>query len=203
MAQPITDKALQAIFKSILLKYWEYDVAPDFNNIADNDVLDLLNQEYPKVKKKVLGSYPWRSCIKYVTVKATVPEINDDGRYKYRAQVPENFIKEHGYWADSSRSLPLLHENTVQGRTLKTNRESLTMGYIADTAESEMDYWVVEYLEIAVAAELADIGGISADRQNFLLQKMPYEEALARNKDFEMTQKDEISPTVHQFQEWC
>ena len=203
MAQPITNNALREIFQSVLLKYWEYDVAPDFTNISDNDVLDLLNKEYPKIKKKVFGSYPWRSCIKYDVINAEEPEVNDDGRYKYRATVPSGFIKEYGYWSDAQRSNKLLYTNTVQGRTLKTNHKSLVMGYIADTQESEMDYWLIEYLEIAVAAELADIGGVSADQKNFLLQKMQYEEALARNKDYEMTQKDEISPTVHQFQEWC
>lgn len=203
MAQLISNKALQAIFQSVLLKYWEYDIAPDFTNIADNDVLDLLNKEYPKIKKKVIGSYPWRSCIKYTKIKATIPAVNDDGRYKYRATVPNDFIKEHGYWSDEKRAMPLLRTNTVQGRTLKTNHEYVVMGYIADTSESEMDYWLVDYLEIAVAAELSDIGGVSADQKNFLLQKMQYEEAIARNKDYEMTQKDEISPTVHQFEEWC
>lgn len=188
------------ICTKIFLKHWEWDTLPNFIDPAPESIEDLFLHVYDCEKKEILASYPWRRAIKYVELKCK-PDTTD-GRYQYGTTLPSDFLKEVGFWGDKERGVKLFDECTIQGKKLLSRRENVTIGYICNLPETEFDVWFENYFEIQMAANLARIGGQTAERQLFLMQQAEAEFIRAKNRDYEMTAKDEISPSLHQFCEW-
>lgn len=199
------------LLKQLMLLYWEYDTEPEFNGqdsteanpVASipNSPEDLLLKVYEQLKRRALASYNWRSTIRYVQITPTEPEGGTgDTRYKYSAPVPNDFIKVVGYWADADRVIPAHNSVDTVGTTMRTNMQSFVLGYVANVAETNFDSWLDDYLMIFIAAEASDIGGVSNDRKNFLMQKAQNDWFDLTNKDYEMAHHDEVSASIHQFQ---
>ena len=149
-----------------------------------------------------MESYPWRSAIKYVTLTTSVPNPSTDGKYSRAVSVPTDFLKEDGFWYDENRNTPITDGIEVVGKTIKTNLETFTMSYISkDTLESNMDSWLISYLQIYIAAKAADIGGLSADRKSLLLQQADNDFWNYSNTDWKMSHKDNdaLTDSINQF----
>lgn len=193
------------LLEDMCVLYWEYDVKPDFSdtdNFEPNSPEALLLGVYDSLKNEVIASYPWRSAIKYITIKPEMPQNSTDGKYKYQASVPDDFLKEEGFWYDSERWRPAKKQVDIIGRTAKTNLQEFTMSYQAkDIPEDELDSWVIEHLKVYIAAKAADIAGLSLDRKNNLLQLSELSFQTNSNIDYKMsTQMDEeINQTLNQF----
>ena len=188
------------LLKEMLLEYWQWDVEPDFDNVLPNSPEYFILQMYDNKKNIALSRYPWRSAIKYVDIVGEIPTTYADRRYKYENTIPENFVMAVGFWRDKERRLDAHNDVDIVGRKARTNMREYTMGYIdKDIPEEDLDPWVCEYLKIFLATELSDIGGISPDRKNFLLQKEAQDLIVYGNKDYEMSQRDPVSSSIYQY----
>lgn len=195
------NEAKKELLTNMFLKYWKYDTLPDFDNIIKNSPEDLVLKIYDSLKKRALNNYPWKSAIKYITIDTDEAIDPKDGRYRYEACVPCNFLSAVGFWQDSERRLDAHNSVSIVGRSIRTNLKQFTMAYIdGSIPETELDPWVLEYMEVFIAAEAADLGGIGADQKNFLIQKAQLDLNIFGNKDFEMDTHDEISSSIHQFE---
>lgn len=197
----------QELLSEMCLLYWEYDTKPDFSDnviksMPENSPEKLLLTVYDSLKKEVLASYPWRCAIKYVDIVPTEPLENKDTRYKYSAPVPEDFLKEDGFWCDSERRMIAKNAVEIVGREARTNLDKFTMSYIsADIDENNMDPWLISYLKVYVAYKAADIGGLSADRINYLATIVNNEFWTQSNIDYKMATNrgEELNDTLNQF----
>lgn len=196
----------EQLLSEMCLLYWLYDTKPDFTDTEEKPLLDnstekLVLDVYESLKKDVLARYPWRSAIRYVDVKAEIAETPNDPRFKYTAKVPENFVKENGFWYDSNRTNLAKNQMEVVGKEIRSNLESFTMGYVANVSEEELDPWVIRYLEAYIAYKAADIGGLSTDRINALSVISENEFWVQSNIDYKMTQNkgEEIQDSLNQF----
>lgn len=193
--------AKKELLTHMFLKYWKYDTVPDFDNIVPNSPEELVLKVYDTLKKRALGNYQWRSATKYVWIICDEPEIRADGRYRFESTVPDNFLSATGFWADKERRQDAHNSVDIVGRSIRTNLDAFTLGYIdGSIPETDLDSWVIEYLEIFIASEAADIGGVGVDDKNYLLQKAANDLIILGNKDFEMAHHDEISASIHQFE---
>lgn len=191
--------AKEEILNNVFIKHWEWDVLPDWDNIEDNSQQALVLACYDHEKKNVLASYPWRRCIKYITLDLIASTI--DGMYGFQCLLPEGFLKEYGFWADNQRGIKLFDECCISGNLLLSKRNKVTLGYIADTPEEDWDIWLKEYFECYLAAELARVGGQPTDREQLLKQECLLSFSRAKNRDYEMTPKA-TNPSLMQFCEW-
>lgn len=187
------------ILNELFIKSWEWDTVPNFDEPEENSIEAMVLTLYDHEKEVMLASYPWRRAIKYVTVECVPSTL--DGRYEYQALLPEDFIKEYGFWADNKRGIKLFDGCTVTGNLLLSKRSKLTLGYIADVPEEDFDIWTSEYFVAFLAAELARVGGQSIDREKALKEDEAIAFVRAKNRDYEMTEK-EVNPSLHQFCEW-
>lgn len=190
------------LLTEMFLEYWLWDIKPDFENPPANSPEEFILSLYQGKKEDALSAYPWRSATRYAQLELKVPEQSADGRYKYEANVPEDFLIAIGFWRDKERRMDCMNSVDIVGKKARTNETSITMGYTKkDVDEDELDPWVIEYIKLVLAADLADIGGVPIDRKNYLLQRKDVELIKLGNKDYEMAHKDEISSSIHQF-EW-
>lgn len=197
------DTAKAKLLAEMCVLYWEYDTKPDFTGTLEpNSPEQLVLGVYDSLKQEVLQSYPWRSAIKYVTLTTSEPNPNTDAKYSRAVTVPTDFLKEDAFWYDEKRSVPITDGIEIVGKTAKTNLEKFTMSYISkDTAESNMDSWLISYLQIYIAAKAADIGGMSADRKALLLQQADSDFWNYSNTDWKMAHKDNdaLNESINQF----
>lgn len=199
------NSAKKQLLEDLFVLYWLYDVRPDFSdtdNFDANSPEALLLGVYDGLKNEVLASYPWRSAMKYITMTPTAPQDSTDGKYQYEVAVPDDFLKEDGFWFDSARTRPAKQMVDIIGRKAKTNLKEFTMGYIAkDVPETDLDSWVLDYIKIYVAANAADIGGLALDRKQALLQQAEIDFIKHSNTDYKMSihQDAEINQTLDQF----
>lgn len=197
----------QELLQQMFLEYWQYNVNPIIPDDTTGLPLPPANspeafvlQMYDAKKAIALAKYPWRSATKYVTLTTT--DSVDDGRYKYWAALPDNFVLATGFWQDKERLRDAQNAVDIVGKQARTNLTTFTLGYIdKDIPEDDLDPWVCEWIKIFIASELADIAGQTPDRKNFLMQKAAQDLIICGNKDYEMAQKDEVSSSIHQF-EW-
>lgn len=197
------DTAKAKLLAEMCVLYWEYDTKPDFTGTLEpNSPEQLVLDVYDSLKQEVLQSYPWRSAIKYVTLTTSEPLTNTDPKYSRTVSVPSDFLKEDAFWYDEKRSTPITDGIDIIGKTAKTNLEKFTMSYISkDIAESNMDSWLISYLQIYIAAKAADIGGLSADRKSLLLQQADADFWNYSNTDWKMSHKDNdaLNESINQF----
>lgn len=197
------DTAKAKLLADMCVLYWEYDTKPDFTGtLQSNSPEQLVLDVYDSLKQEVLESYPWRSAIKYVTLTTSEPNPSTDKKYSRSVSVPTDFLKEDGFWYDENRNTTVTDGIEVVGKTIKTNLEKFTMSYVSkDTLESNMDSWLVSYLQIYIAAKAADIGGLSADRKTLLLQQADNDFWNYSNTDWKMSHKDNdaLTDSINQF----
>lgn len=197
------DTAKAKLLADMCVLYWEYDTKPDFTGtLQSNSPEQLVLDVYDTLKQEVLQSYPWRSAIKYVTLTTSEPNPNTDAKYSRTVTVPTDFLKEDAFWYDEKRSVTITDGIEIVGKTAKTNLEEFTMSYISkDIAESNMDSWLLSYLQIYIAAKAADIGGLSADRKALLLQQADADFWNYSNTDWKMSHKDNdaLTESINQF----
>lgn len=197
------------LLTSMFLLYWQYDTLPDFiedeqtgevTTSEENSVEALVLEVYEDLKQSALAAYPWRSTIKYETLTLSAP-LNGTGdeKYSYSAEVPDDFLVMNGFWKDTERNNQCHNEVEMVGRNVRSNLTSVTMSYISDTDEEDLDMWVIDWIKIYIAAEAADIGGQSADRKQLLMQKKLTDFTELSNKDYEMAHKEDISDSTKQF----
>lgn len=197
------DATKAKLLAEMCVLYWEYDTKPDFTGtLQSNSPEKLVLDVYDSLKQEVLESYPWRSAIKYVTLTTSEPNPSTDGKYSRSVAVPTDFLKEDGFWYDEKRNTTITDGIEVVGKTIKTNLEKFTMSYVSkDTLESNMDSWLISYLQIYIAAKAADIGGLSADRKSLLLQQADNDFWNYSNTDWKMSHKDNdaLTDSINQF----
>ena len=197
------DATKAKLLAEMCVLYWEYDTKPDFTGtLQANSPEQLVLDVYDSLKQEVLESYPWRSAIKYVTLTTSVPNPSTDGKYSRSVAVPTDFLKEDGFWYDENRNTTITDGIEVVGKTIKTNLEKFTMSYVSkDTLESNMDSWLISYLQVYIAAKAADIGGLSADRKSLLLQQADNDFWNYSNTDWKMSHKDNdaLTDSINQF----
>ena len=197
------DATKAKLLAEMCVLYWEYDTKPDFTGtLQANSPEQLVLDVYDSLKQEVLESYPWRSAIKYVTLTTSVPNPSTDGKYSRAVAVPTDFLKEDVFWYDENRNTTITDGIEVVGKTIKTNLEKFTMSYVSkDTLESNMDSWLISYLQIYIAAKAADIGGLSADRKSLLLQQADNDFWNYSNTDWKMSHKDNdaLTDSINQF----
>ena len=194
------------ILRDVFLLHWDWDTEPeitDVDGVLTADVTgsteDLILKMYPRFKKDALAKYNWRSAITYTTLECTEPVTNPDPRYKYTASLPEDFIKLIGLWADEERN------NDARGRastvltTIYSHLEDITIGYIADKDEEDLDNWVSTYLIAYIAAKGATLAGVSNEKRAELITQEQNEWFTCSNIDYEMEVKDDVSPSINQF----
>lgn len=192
----------KSVLRDMFLRYWQWDVEPELDNPPKNSPEYFVLSMYDDEKQAALCRYPWRSAVRYAQLELSKPERPADGRYRYEADLPEDFGLAVGFWQDSQRRMDCHNAVDIVGKKARTNLNTITLGYIKkDVEEDELDPWVIDYLEIFIASDLSDIGGQSPDRKNYLNQKAETDLIACGNKDYEMSQKDEVSSTTHQF-EW-
>lgn len=190
------------LLREMFLEFWLWDVEPDFENPTPNSPESFILSLYDSKKEEALSAYPWRSATRYAQLDLKEPEQSSDGRYKYEADVPEDFIVAIGFWKDKERRMDCMNSVDIVGKKARTNEKTIIMGYTKkDVDEDDLDPWVLDYIKLVLAADLADIGGIPLDRKNYLLQKKDVDLIKLGNKDYEMSHRDEISSSIHQF-EW-
>lgn len=191
------------LLREMFLEYWQWDVEPEFENPTPNSPESFVLSMYDSKKEEALAAYPWRSATRYTQLNLKEPEQSSDGRYKYEATLPEDFILAVGFWQDKTRHYDCMNAVDIVGKKARTNMRTITLGYIKkDVDEDDLDPWVLDYIKIKIAADLSDIGGQSIDRKNYLLQQAEVNLIKCGNKDYEMAHKDEISSSIHQF-EWA
>jgi len=197
------DTAKAKLLADMCVLYWEYDTKPDFTGTLEpNSPEQLVLNVYDTLKQEVLQSYPWRSAIKYVTLTTSEPLTNTDPKYSRTAALPSDFLKEDAFWYDEKRNTTITEGIDIIGKTAKTNLERFTMSYISkDTLESNMDPWLISYLQIYIAAKAADIGGLSAERKSLLLQQADADFWNYSNTDWKMSHKenDALTESINQF----
>lgn len=191
------------LLREMFLKFWQWDVDPQLTNPTANSPEYFVLSMYDNLKANALSKYPWRSATVYVTLTPTVPLVSSDGRYKYEVAIPENFVLATGFWRDRERLRDAHNSVDIVGKVARTNLPEFTMGYINQaTDESNLDPWVCDYIQIYIAAELADIGGQTPERKQYLENLVETMLIKCGNKDYEMAHKDPISSSLTQF-EWC
>lgn len=189
------------ILNKIFMIYWEWDTLPELENPEDNSPEYLLLQLYDDLKAEALSQYNFRSSIKYVNLECEEPDTNDDERYKYRAAVPEDFLKATGFWEDATRSCPIHNSVDIHNFIAKTNCPTFTMAYVSKTIEEDkLDQWVIDYLSIYIASKASDIGGCSAEKKQYLMQEAILQRNLCANRDMEMAHQDDMA-SLNQFLE--
>ena len=194
-------QAKKEILNNIFLLYWKWDTKPDWDNIQENSPEDLLLAVYDDLKKGALTKYPWRCLRKYSLQNGKENSEAIDKKYKYESTLPEDFLFATGFWEDVERRHGIQNEVEFVGMTAKTNYKTFIMEYIScEVEEANMDRWLREYLSLYIAMEASDIGGCNAETKNYLIQKESLEFVNTCNKDYEMDHKDEVSPSIHQFQ---
>lgn len=193
------------LLETMFILYWQYDVVPTFGGTDDNptasdpnSVEGLVLKVYDHLKQGALSAYQWRSTIKYVDLTLTAPAPEDE-RYNYTASAPVDFLVMQGFWKDPERQRPCHNEVDMVGTEIRSDLEEVTMAYIADTIETSLDRWVIDWIMIYIAAEAADIAGISDERKDFLISKRRADFFELSNKDYEMAHKDEVSNSKFQF----
>lgn len=196
----------EEILRDVFLLHWEWDTAPEITEVggvltADvaGSTEDLILQMYPRFKKDALAKYNWRSAIKYETLECTEPVTNTDPRYKYTAELPEDFIKLIGLWADEERNNDARGQASTVLTTLYSHLEDITIGYIADKDEEDLDNWVSTYLIAYIASKGATLAGVSNEKRAELIAQEQNEWFTCSNIDYEMEVKDDVSPSINQF----
>lgn len=203
----MTDMTKEKLLSEMCVLYWLYDTKPDFtdteeNPLPPNSTEKLVLDVYDSLKKEALAKYPWRCAMRYVEIKPKEPEEYKDKKFKYTAKVPEDFLKEDGFWFDSERTRPAKNLVEVVGSEIRTNLESFTMGYISkNVQENEMDSWLISYLKAYIAFKAADVAGLSTDRINYLANVAESEFWTQSNIDYKMTndKDEEIQDSLNQF----
>jgi len=197
----------QTLLTEMFLEYWQFNVnpvIPDATGLPQPPVNSpeyFVLQFYQDKKDMALAAYPWRSATKYITLTADPTVTPGDGRYAYEITLPDDFILATGFWRDATRRHDAQNSVDIVGPLARTNLKQFTLGYISKTIdESLLDPWVCEWIKIYIAANLADIGGQTPDRKNFLMETAAQDLIRLGNKDYEMAQKDEVSSSIHQFQ---
>ncbi len=195
--------AKKKVLNDIFMLYWKWDTQPDFDNVEENSPEYLLLQMYDSLKADCLSQYNFRSTIKYVELTGEEPTTNDDPRYKYRANVPEDFLKAVGFWADKERHQPIMNSVDIQNFKAKTNYPKVIMAYTSKSVdESVLDNWVLEYMAIYMANKASDIGGCSDSQKQYLEQKAMIERNLCGNRDLEMAHQDRMTSLNQFLEEW-
>lgn len=196
------DKLLTEMF----LQYWKYPVKPTFRDdqdqdLADNSVEALVLSMYADIKNQGLMAYPWRSAQKYVYLDNPTVNTGADQKFKYTFTLPDDFLTANGFWHDQKRTQPMQNEVDIVGKIAKTNKSAFLLQYTAtmDEEEENLDPWVIDWLELYIAATLADVGGCDPNTKNYLIQKVQYDEPTLKNKDFEMSHHDETLGNEDQF----
>lgn len=193
MSTTARDKLLTEMF----LQYWKYPVKPTFqdgneDDLDDNSVEGLTLEMYETTKNEALMVYPWRSAQKYVFLNSPQTNNTGDGKYKYMFTLPEDFLTANGFWLDEQRRQPFQNGVDIVGNIAKTNQPAFMLQYTATMEENEgnLDPWVLDWIKLYLAANLADIGGLDPATKQFLTQKVQYDEPTLKNKDFEMSHHD-------------
>lgn len=194
------------ILNDIFLLHWDWDAKPDFSGTDDEPTADiagsveaLILEMYPRFKEDALSSYNWRSAIGYKTITCTEPVTNTDPRYKYTAPVPDDFIKLVGLWEDEERYRDARNRASVVGETVFSHLEEITIGYMANKIETAFDNWLSTYMIAYIASAGATLAGVSNDKRAELIGLEQNKWFKCSTVDFEMAQKDEISPSLQQF----
>lgn len=194
------------ILNDVFLLHWEWDTKPEFGGTDDNPTSTdeesteyLLLEMYDRFKKKALSKYNWRSVIRYATITCTEPETNTDPRYKYNGDVPADFIKLVGLWSDEERLIDARTRASVVGSTIFSHLEEITIGYVANVSETEFDTWLSDYMIAFIASEGAALAGVSDNKRAELINLEQNQWFMCSNIDYEMEQKDIVSPTIEQF----
>lgn len=194
------------LLTKMFLQYWKYPVKPTFTNPDgtdkdDDSVEALVLAVYETTKNNGLMVYPWRSAQKYVFLDTPAANTGADQKFKNIFTLPNDFLTANGFWRDQQRNQPIQNEVDIVGMEAKTNRSAFLLQYTANMQgeENKLDPWVVEWLQLYIAANLADIGGVDPQTKNFLMQKMEYDEPTLKNKDFEMSHHDETIGNEDQF----
>lgn len=194
------------LLTKMFLEYWKYPVKPTFKNEDGTDKNDdsveaLVLAVYESTKNNALMVYPWRSAQKYAYLDTPLPNDTGDKKYKNMFNLPDDFLTANGFWRDQEREIPIQNSVDIVGKIAKTNKSAFMLQYTANMQgnEEELDPWVIEWIQIYIAARLADIGGVDPAQKNFLMQKMEYDEPTLKNKDFEMAHHDETLGNEDQF----
>lgn len=189
------------VLDKIFMIYWKWDTLPDYENTIEDSPEYLLLEMYDDLKAEALSQYNFRSTIKYVSLTGTEPDTNDDKRYKYRANVPEDYLKAVGFWDNEERTCPIHNSIDIQNFIAKSNQEKFTMAYVSKTASEDiLDQWVLDFMAIYIAYKAADIGGCSNETKQYLMQEAMLQRNLCANRDMEMAHQDDMS-SLNQFLE--
>lgn len=194
------------ILNDIFELHWEWDTEPEFGGTDDNPTATDVDsveykilQRYDRFKKDALERYDWRSSIRYSTIECSEPVTNNDPRYKYNGDLPDDFIKLTGLWHDAERHMPAINKASAVGTTLHSHLEEITIGYTANVTETELDNWVSTYLIAYIAAYGATLAGVSDEKRAELYTLEQNEWFKCSNIDYEMEAKDQVSPSINQF----
>lgn len=195
------------LLRDIFLLHWDWDSEPDYDNTDEDAPVanvagsteDLVLKMYDRFKKDALSKYNWRSAIRYETITCTVPVTNKDPRYKYSGAVPEDFIKLVGLWQDTSRYIDARNLVSVVDTTIFSHLATVQIGYMANVSETEFDNWLTDYMIAYIASAGATLAGVSNDKRAELISLEQNKLYSCSNIDYEMEQKDSISPSLSQF----
>lgn len=194
------------LLAQMFLQYWKYPVKPTFKNPDgtdkdDDSVEGLVLSVYEATKNRALMAYPWRSAQKYVYLENPTPNDTGDDKFLNAFTLPADFLTANGFWRDKKRNEPIQNEVDIIGNIAKSNKSAFLMQYTAkmEGAEANLDPWVIEWIQLYLAANLADIGGVDPQTKNFLIQKVEYDEPTLKNKDFEMSHHDETLGNEDQY----
>ena len=194
------------VLKNVFMLYWKWDTMPELENPPENSPEYLLLQIYDDLKETAFTNYSFRSTIKYKEITCTEPEENDDPRYKYRAQVPDDYLKSFGFWLDKERHSSIHNSLEVAGKVIKSPYEKITIGYVSNSVdEDKLDQWVLDYLAVFIASEAADLGGCNEQTKLNLMQLEEITRIKAGKKDFDMSHHEPYSKSKFMFraEDWC
>lgn len=192
------------LLRDMFLKYWQWNVEPQLDNPPMNSPEYFVLSMFDNLKENALAAYPWRSAVRYKSFEMVESSSCADGRYKYEACLPDDFIIATGFWEDRERRKPRQNEVDIVGRYARTNLKNFTLGYVSKEVDiEELDPWVCDFIEIFIASELSDLGGQTPDRKQYFNQLVQELLIKCGNKDYEMAQKDPISSSIFQFSQWC
>ena len=198
--------AKKELLRDVFLLHWEWDSEPEFSGTDDEPTADvtgstedLVLKMYDRFKKDALSKYNWRSAIRYETITCTEPATNIDKRYKYTGAVPDDFIKLVGLWQDEERHITAIGMANIVGETVFSHLDEITIGYMANVSETDFDNWLTDYMIAYIASAGATLAGVSNDKRAELISLEQNKWFSCSNTDYEMEQKDEVSPSISQF----
>lgn len=139
---------------------------------ADTKPVRLINEVYEHIKELELQRHNWLFAKKQTTLQG----IDNDGIFKKKFELPEDcllLLEIAGFGAISTYPYQYGANKgyDIAGRYVYTNRDKITIDYIANIDDTKLDINFINVFACAVAFELAEVITQSDQKVKTLYEK--------------------------------